>query len=235
MSYNHNTIASHMEVIEPCRFPRFDRGEEGPNRLLSVRVELDQRLELRNNFGQDELPSVLRTAWALVLGCYTGLEDVCFGFKDLHSPPTKHVSTIDDNSSSVMTACLHLLGTSSLEELVLAEGRNKMHPVRLPRTQTSGCDASEQEPPFNTLVLFESQPEISPQGKTMVHDQLSSAVNLRQVSLIIFNGISKSSNISFFCRTFVFKFNSTLCSLPKDHSFLLIGGARKCPLHRLNT
>ena len=192
MSYDNNTSAPRTAIIEPCRFPRFDKGEDGPGRLLSIRVELDKRQKLQNVFGQDRLPSVLRTAWALVLGCYTGLEDVCFGYQDLrsHSLNDCGASNHEEVSSSLVTAHLKLVGTSSLEELILTEGKNEMHSFRPTRMGDPSLQTSEQEPPFNTLVFLKTQPEMELHASTVTHGQLPDVSNSLQVSLVFFNGIS---------------------------------------------
>lgn len=51
---------------------------------MSLRVDLEHMQKLRQLPADDEaaLPSLLRTAWGLVLRCYTGLDDVCFAYQE---------------------------------------------------------------------------------------------------------------------------------------------------------
>ena len=75
---------TYLADVGPCRFPRFDGEIDGPKRPLSINVGLKHKPELQRLATKDSetLPSILRTAWALVLRCYTGLEDVCFGYQE---------------------------------------------------------------------------------------------------------------------------------------------------------
>lgn len=76
---------TYLADVGPCRFPRFDGEIDSPKRPLSIEVELRHRKELQTLAAKDKetLPCMLRTAWALVLRCYTGLEDVCFGYQEI--------------------------------------------------------------------------------------------------------------------------------------------------------
>ena len=67
--------------IEPCHFPRLDGDVVSKRRVLSVNVDVTEFYAVQC-LGSKEASNVLRTAWALVLRCYTGLGDVCFGYKD---------------------------------------------------------------------------------------------------------------------------------------------------------
>ena len=75
---------TYLADLGPCRFPHFDGEIDGPKRPLSTNVEVRHKQELQRLAAKDAetLPSILRTAWALVLRCYTGLEDVCFGYRE---------------------------------------------------------------------------------------------------------------------------------------------------------
>jgi hypothetical protein len=78
-----------FSAMTPCRFPRFSRlakhsGLAAARRpITSVRVAVDQadKLLSLSATDADALAAVLRTAWALLLQCYTGRDDVNFGFQ----------------------------------------------------------------------------------------------------------------------------------------------------------
>lgn len=83
------TTDTSLSGLAPCLFPRFSRPAEEPGlaaarrRIASVRVPVEQAdklLELSTT-NPDGLAAVLRTAWALLLRCYTGQDDVNFGFQ----------------------------------------------------------------------------------------------------------------------------------------------------------
>ena len=70
-----------------CQFPATGRHTTDQKRPLSARVELQhldllQRL-LEGGNGNQSFSATIRAAWALTLRCYTGLNDVCFGFEEV--------------------------------------------------------------------------------------------------------------------------------------------------------
>lgn len=148
---NSASPATQSAEIEPCRFPRFDSEEEGLNRLLSISVEAEQLQQLQKLYAKDQdvVRSLLRLAWALVLGCYTGLEDVCFGF--LESRPENMVNGARDHAEDVsMTiARMVLVGTSTISEMIEGERQNK-------RIRFSPASAKlAEEAPFDTVMILE--------------------------------------------------------------------------------
>ena len=74
---------SELTGVAPCLFPRLEPEVNDPGRLQSVEVELESSQRLQDaSLEHSELSAQLRTAWALVLRCYTGMEEVCFGYKE---------------------------------------------------------------------------------------------------------------------------------------------------------
>jgi hypothetical protein len=67
-----------------CQFPRLSASGDGPKWPMSLRVNIEHLQQLQQLSGSDEaaLPSLLRVAWGLLLQCYTGLDDVCFGYQE---------------------------------------------------------------------------------------------------------------------------------------------------------
>ncbi|KAK3290246.1 uncharacterized protein B0H64DRAFT_452780 [Chaetomium fimeti] len=82
-----NDWETYLKGLTPCRFPRFGRvsnNTAAPSRQTSsVRVDVGQAEKLRELSTTDpnELAAVIRTAWALLLRCYTGQDDVAFEFQ----------------------------------------------------------------------------------------------------------------------------------------------------------
>lgn len=79
--------ATYLAGATPCRFPMFNRAEHhtatGLPQIGSalVVVEQEDKLLALSTKNVDGLSAVLRTAWALLLQCYTGQDDVSFGFE----------------------------------------------------------------------------------------------------------------------------------------------------------
>ena len=87
---------SYLADIEPCYFPALTDGQSKPHSLMSLDVEASITPDIkafcaRNNV---TLSNVLQLAWALVLKCYTGSQDVCFGYlvsgRDVPVPGIQH-------------------------------------------------------------------------------------------------------------------------------------------------
>ncbi|OCL14025.1 nonribosomal peptide synthase [Glonium stellatum] len=68
----------------PCQFPRLRTGVSGPRRPVSIRVSLEHLQKLQQLLASDEaaLWNLLRTAWGILLRCYTGRDDVYFGYHE---------------------------------------------------------------------------------------------------------------------------------------------------------
>jgi amino acid adenylation domain-containing protein/non-ribosomal peptide synthase protein (TIGR01720 family) len=75
----------HLDGIEPCHFPILNDGvhvSDTDRQLRSLRISLPGLAALRmfcDTVGVT-LPNAFHAAWALTLACYTGTDDVCFGY-----------------------------------------------------------------------------------------------------------------------------------------------------------
>ena len=104
---------TYLEGATPCRFPRFSRpGKEdgaasaSPQQLSSAPLDVEQadadKLMALSTTDLDGLCAVLRTAWAMLLRCYTGQDDVCFNYQqsgDVASDPIVARFLHDDSAS----------------------------------------------------------------------------------------------------------------------------------------
>jgi amino acid adenylation domain-containing protein/non-ribosomal peptide synthase protein (TIGR01720 family) len=74
---------AYLANVEPCLFPALVDGATEPQRILgSYTLKLEQASELHafcTNSGVT-LSNVLQLVWALVVRCYTGSDEVCFGY-----------------------------------------------------------------------------------------------------------------------------------------------------------
>ncbi|KAK4176926.1 hypothetical protein QBC36DRAFT_141688 [Triangularia setosa] len=102
--------AAYLTGVAPCRFPLFSRSaksETAPKRqpiASTTRVPVEQEdreklLELSRAADRDGLGAVLRTAWAVLLRCYTGQDDVTFGFQGDTPHPVVARFCLDDAAS----------------------------------------------------------------------------------------------------------------------------------------
>ena len=158
---------SYLAGVKSCRFPCFDGESECANRTASIKIELEQSQGLRALFVKDRatLPGVIRTAWALVLGCYVGSEDVCFGYSEQPQgpsgaipdglkagPPTMHIARMSFNETASLvklvekakvdyTRCLsyqHESPMRAVEALQSSENRLFNTAIRTWRDTTKG-------------------------------------------------------------------------------------------------
>jgi len=143
-----NGWETYLKGLTPCRFPRFSRrGNDitaGSRQVASVRVSVEQadRLLALSTTDPDRFGAVLRTAWALLLRCYTGQDDVSFGFQhsgDLAGGSTVARFLLDDSAS--------VAGTVGCAKADLA-GDLPPVPTRLISSGESG------QPLFDTAVVL---------------------------------------------------------------------------------
>ena len=108
-----DSTACLLEGASPCRFPRFSapahttRAARRPI-MASARVAIDlpdrDRLLSLSTEDAEEFGAVIRSAWALFLRCYTGQDDVTFGFQH-HGTPEPIIArlALDDSVSVAAT------------------------------------------------------------------------------------------------------------------------------------
>jgi hypothetical protein len=101
--------ATYLRGLTPCRFPRFSRaaagkdaaapgdpGKQQQQQISSVPVPVEhvhaEQLTALSTTDPEKFGAVLRTAWALLLRCYTGQDDVSFSFE-------QHGCHSDENES----------------------------------------------------------------------------------------------------------------------------------------
>ncbi|KAF4468446.1 non-ribosomal peptide synthetase [Fusarium albosuccineum] len=99
-----------MQDLEPSIFPAFDVGEKNQSELLGFTSRL-------GCVAHGDLPqtcSVLCAAWGVLLGCFTGLENVCFGFDSEHSVTTSSGRV----HGSMPTAQLNVPANQSVQSIL---------------------------------------------------------------------------------------------------------------------
>ena len=73
---------SYLADVEPCHFPVLTDGEQNARELKSLDLEVPLTADLQSFCTRNgvTLSSALQLTWALVLKCYTGSDDICFGY-----------------------------------------------------------------------------------------------------------------------------------------------------------
>lgn len=73
---------SYLADIEPSSFPVLDDAANIDRQLRSKRLDFNKLAEVQTfcNLHGVTMANVFHTAWALTLQCYTGSQDVCFGY-----------------------------------------------------------------------------------------------------------------------------------------------------------
>ena len=145
---------SYLTGAEPCHFPRLDVEIAAQDELRSVPVELKQLRKLKSLSAQDAetLPSMLRAAWALVLRCYTGTDNVSFGFLERSEVAARKGIEATENTS---VARLNFQETSSLLDVIQ---RSRKDYIRGLQHRTAIPQLSER-PLFDTSILLQTEPE----------------------------------------------------------------------------
>ena len=73
---------SYLTGVEPCFFPALTDGQQKVRELASLDLEVPITAELQSFCSRNgvTLSTAMQLTWALVLKCYTGSNDVCFGY-----------------------------------------------------------------------------------------------------------------------------------------------------------
>lgn len=154
--------------VHSCHFPATGRQTDGVKRPLSVRVEL-QHLDLvqqllAQNDGNEALAAVVRAAWAVLLRCYTGLNEVCFGFAEVGGAPKASTA---DGSAAGLVSVMHISDDMSFEQLVKSaqsdetivtatnDGDLQFNTSVLMRFGASSGGTTNQQVPIKTPLMSE--------------------------------------------------------------------------------
>ena len=182
-----NYWASYRAESEPCQFPRLGPSVDGPKRSMSLRVHSEhvQRLPQLSASDGAALPSLLRVAWSLLLRCYTGLDDVCFGYQE-----TGLANVGDGNPriskplNGMLVARLRVDDTVSVIDTL--EKAKREYISGLPYQSSVPSGTTEDSPLsgrqlFDTAVVLRSSPNIAASNKTIVTSQPLNVVLPKEV------------------------------------------------------
>jgi non-ribosomal peptide synthase protein (TIGR01720 family) len=206
---------TYLADVEPCHFPVLNDGVDEAKQLRLVQVELEQLSELQKFCKENGMTlfNVLQMAWGLVLRCYTGADEVCFGY--LTSGRDFPISVIQDAVGTFvnMLICrMDLVETAHLDKVL---DQVQVDFVRsLPHQHCSLAEVHHWihlsgEPLFNTALSFQrcssrgsGQSVISFESATAYDPTEAGKPNLAQpvrvftCPLLIFNCSTTSLSIS---------------------------------------
>lgn len=162
-----------LAEAEPCHFLPYGNGAAGDKRALAVDVKLSQLSKLqelaRGNDG--DLESVLHTAWALVLHCYTGLDDVCFGYSEIKRDALDTGSlNAEDDFLSMPVVRLSFEGSARLNESVELAKEAYSYGMQRQRSMQERSSTTLYQPAqhlFNTTMFLEKRQHASKLDQTI--------------------------------------------------------------------
>lgn len=133
-----------MEQLIPCYFPSFSVSTTQARHLESSSLTLSDRDagQLVSAASTHTLDALFRTAWALVLRCYTGSDEVCFGYQSSGRQENRH-SLSSSPPVPISAVCISLSDRDRLDDIA---HRSRLHDVSI--------DAMQGVYPFNTVILL---------------------------------------------------------------------------------
>lgn len=156
---------SHLAGLAPCMFPRFGAENTGPRRPMTIRIYLNHLRELQELSAKrgTALPGVLRAVWALVLRCYTGSEDVCFGYQETGTNSATGKPGIGQRFEHMPVGRLNLEDEASLADVVEKSEREYIESVPylrdVPPASIESVSPGENQL-FNTVLMLRNYTNI---------------------------------------------------------------------------
>jgi hypothetical protein len=213
-----DTLASWSKYLagaEPCQFPCYDGDISGEKQPLSVNVELTHKQDLQDRLTKDSevLPAILRTAWALILRCYTGAEDVCFGYQEIRKQVYASGTPWEAANMPVgmQIARVKLDEGDSLTELLgkVGDDYTRARLLRCHAMADAFRDKVESERRlFNTTIFFQSylETDLSKEEASSLQPFASAnsenvSCNILEINLIIYLQFSNANSIVKFALT----------------------------------
>jgi amino acid adenylation domain-containing protein/non-ribosomal peptide synthase protein (TIGR01720 family) len=112
----------HLSGLEPCNFPLLQDGLDKPRKLNYKTVNLGLPPDALHTFCRKSgltMANVMQAVWGLVLRCYTGSDQVCFGYvasgRDI---PLEGVDDIVGPFINMLVCRMDIAGSSTVKQLV---------------------------------------------------------------------------------------------------------------------
>lgn len=154
ISNNHlNFWKKYLADVEPCNFPPISHDTTRSERSTRTLNKQTQKLHAFSKMSGVSVETLFRTAWGIVLRCYTGCDDVCFGFSR------------ESDEQGISVCRLLLNNDRNLEETLqqskvqFDKGRENFADLAVIKHHLGLDDASL----FNTLLTYRTASSL-PQG-----------------------------------------------------------------------
>ncbi|KAF4429611.1 non-ribosomal peptide synthetase [Fusarium acutatum] len=132
------TADQSMPDLEPAIFPQFDLSEVTRSKCLEYASQIDH---IARPGDLSDTCTALGAAWAILLGCFTGLDNVCFGFD------CQHNVTVTSGHAERMRHAVHVrLPANQRVEEILTGSFSSLVVVRDDKAKTL----------FNTILSLQS-------------------------------------------------------------------------------
>ena len=152
-----------LKDASPCLFPRYSNGTSDQKKVSIVDVKSEQHSRVNElaNASEGDLESTLQTAWALVLRCYTDLEEICFGYQECRVKAVDDASPTGTEKEIFSTPTVRMELEDSVQIWQCVETAKKSYAQGLRRSKW-GEDwmferSSSGDQLFNTVMILEKR------------------------------------------------------------------------------
>lgn len=124
---------------------------------MSIRVNTEKQQELQQLSVLDEasLPSLFRTAWGLLLRCYTGQDDVCFDYQESGAFNSANGEPAPSHTSPVMLVARLILDDTMSLAKTLEKSRGEYKSTLLCQSSVASTAIQNSERQlFDTAVVL---------------------------------------------------------------------------------
>ncbi|XTI94683.1 nonribosomal peptide synthetase [Cenococcum geophilum] len=192
----------YLAGVKPCVFPLLSEGTMEARQLKSMDIDLNVmpgRVRAFCNSTGVTVSTVLKTVWALILRCYTGSDQVCFGY--LTSGRDVAVDGIEDAIGpfiNMLVCCMDMRATSQLKQLIeqvqadYLAGLEHQH-CSLAQIQR-GLNLSGR-PLFNTAMSIQRMPSDNAERQTTLLFQGVSGYDPTEYDIVV-TGVASDRDVS---------------------------------------
>jgi hypothetical protein len=154
-----------MGDVKLCMFPTF-RGESGEKKVLMNTVKMEELSKLSKlaKASKDDFQSMLQAAWALVLRCYTGQDEICFGYQECADSIMKAIDVGGkEGQRAVSVVSLNLDDGATIWETYESMKKSRHH---------TELKALPGQQPFNTMMTFNMRSQSGIGAESLRHSFL---------------------------------------------------------------
>lgn len=181
---------TYLSGLESCHFPNLysGTGQLSSKRPLSVKIDLQHLPVLQDlsENGDARFVASLQIAWALVLRCYTGLDNICFGLLETGGSPSD--DPMAQKFLDFPVARVNLDESQSVKEILetVCTEYQKSQTFRrcLPKTISRRIH-NLGTPCFNTAILIRTEKPVSTDYTNTPQNKQSHFSSLEEVRSLV--------------------------------------------------